>query len=320
MRKPDCYLGSSEYSNHWIIPRACWLVRRVTWQKDGDHRLIRVAPPIRGEAYGKHEKDLQYFIVGPHYDGYKFWKLRWPILNLIYYPFQVYVYLIREDKQPTSDDDPIVDRITGDELEIVAWADLCRSFTQALKVMLDNWKGNLPGTAPRVPMRDEESGEICVEPTQPSNAAVLRMPDCYLSSGDNGEPWDIPRACWMLKRFRFWKREHRLIKVIPPIRGESCGRPGQDLHYFIVAPHSQGDYFWMLMWPLLNLIKYPFPVYIYTIAPGRGPMRDDDPSIDTLTEKDLTMMAWGDLCRSFRQAVRVMIDLRNQNLDKPREH
>jgi hypothetical protein len=142
IRKPDCYLSSSEYSDEWILPRACWLVRPVRLWNDPEHRLIKVAPPICGETYGRPGQNLHYFIAGPRYYGYKFWKLRWPLLNLIYYPFQVYVRLIPESKQPSTDDDPIVDQITGDELQIVAWADLCRSLNQALKVMRDNLKQN----------------------------------------------------------------------------------------------------------------------------------------------------------------------------------
>jgi hypothetical protein len=66
--QPDFYLASSD-SAQFDPPRACFVQVVLKGESSGDYTLVRCDPPLRGRDFGLGRRDLDCFLVKPHFSG-----------------------------------------------------------------------------------------------------------------------------------------------------------------------------------------------------------------------------------------------------------
>src|SRR5260370_5201352 len=113
--------------------------------------------------------------------------------------------------------------------------------------------------------------------------------DFYLGSSDYVGEWATPRACWIEKKIRVnASSEYLLLEVFPLLVGGQWGSPG--VSRLVISPHEKGTTF--------ERIKYPFPVYEYSVSSNLEHMPD------FLQPEQLEMVAWGELYKSPESALK----------------
>ena len=84
----------------------------------------------------------------------------------------------------------------------------------------------------------------------------MTTPDFYLASTE-GYDLEEPRKCWKVRRLSTTDRNDLLlIRVEPPLIGQTYGLGGRDIQYVIVATRHQGS----ALFPIME-----WPVYVHVV-------------------------------------------------------
>lgn len=121
-KRPDFCIASSEWRPLYK-PRECWIKSRLKCCGRDDFFLIQIEPPVlyNDKVYGTVELDE--VIVASRHEGYTVSKINeWPL----------YVHLIRLRSKLMN---PPVNKLSKDDIEKVAWAELYPSLNAARKAM-----------------------------------------------------------------------------------------------------------------------------------------------------------------------------------------
>lgn len=113
MAEPDFYLASSD---SYILekPRRVWSIKRMSIPSRDDLLLVRITPPVRSEACGPKEQDIDIVLLATRRKGASLFPIReWPVA----------VYVIR----PLIDDIAKRDKLNYGEFENMAWAEVYKS-------------------------------------------------------------------------------------------------------------------------------------------------------------------------------------------------
>lgn len=117
--KPDFFLGSTEHTGEFAIPRSCWVVRKVSDPNTRTCLLVRSSPHVT-PSEEKLGVVLDHLILAPHYDGTE-------IDPISEWPLHVYVYLVLRASILSEQ------AFRWPDVESVAWGELYRSEEEALR-------------------------------------------------------------------------------------------------------------------------------------------------------------------------------------------
>lgn len=113
MCAPDFYLASSDVTpdSDLARPRRCWRLRRLATDTRDDLLLVRIAPPLPGQAFGLGDREIDQLLLAARHKGFSLFPIStWP----------VYVHVAR----PLVDDIEFRDKLNTRELHSFAWAEL----------------------------------------------------------------------------------------------------------------------------------------------------------------------------------------------------
>lgn len=115
-------------------------------------------------------------------------------------------------------------------------------------------------------------------------------PDFYLASSE-GYDLEAPRRCFRIKRLGGdFRDDYLLIKVDPPLVGQSHALGGQDVDQIVIAPRHRG----VSLFPILE-----WPVFVHVVR-----VLVDDPEIrDKLHDSELEEIAWAELYQTEKEAL-----------------
>jgi hypothetical protein len=120
-RKPDFYMVSSEWKPLYE-PRKCWVQCRFSYLQRNDLFLIKVKPNISYEDKKDGTTIFDEMVIASRHEGYTIDGIKeWPL----------YVHLIKLRKTIGSD----VIKLSEDDIETIAWAELYPSLYLAKKAM-----------------------------------------------------------------------------------------------------------------------------------------------------------------------------------------
>lgn len=110
MIEPDFYLASSE-GYGLEQPRACYIIKKIQFERRTDLYLIAIDPPIIGQGYGLGSVDIDSLVIATrHQDEVLTEPKDWP----------VYVHVARLLVSSSE----VGSVIRHDELQHVGWAEL----------------------------------------------------------------------------------------------------------------------------------------------------------------------------------------------------
>ncbi|MGB8222784.1 MAG: hypothetical protein WCF10_09355, partial [Polyangiales bacterium] len=99
-----------------------------------------------------------------------------------------------------------------------------------------------------------------------------------------------PRACWFIRRLRDVNRDdYMLVKIDPPLIGQSFGLGGNDVTTLLLSTRHQG-------FSLYPVTEWPTYVYVTRIA---------DPRVleaESFTPEQVQLIAWGEIFADLHEA------------------
>lgn len=118
-------------------------------------------------------------------------------------------------------------------------------------------------------------------------------PDFFLASTE-GYGFDVPRACYRVRRVagRAPADDYLVVRIDPPLDGQSFGRGEHDLDKVVLATRHQGA----TLFPVSE-----WPTYVH-VARLLGPAEKKD----RLEAGDLDSIGWGELYRTEAEARRAV--------------
>ncbi|BCW92246.1 MAG: hypothetical protein ACOYU7_06185 [Bacillota bacterium] len=112
------YLASKE-SYALSQPRRCFPIRRVATDKRSDLLLVRIDPPLIGQAFGLGAKDIEYLVLAPRHESVSLFPVsEWPA--------HVHVARILRDAPETRG------YLEPSELEEIGWGEIYPDQASAL--------------------------------------------------------------------------------------------------------------------------------------------------------------------------------------------
>jgi hypothetical protein len=99
-------------------PRACWTEGRLRDQVRDDYMLIRVDPPVIGQAYGLGNEDIAELIIAARWKGYTLF----PVTE---WGCSVYVMRILDESISETSS------FAAEQIEVIAWANIHRTREEA---------------------------------------------------------------------------------------------------------------------------------------------------------------------------------------------
>jgi hypothetical protein len=110
MKDSDFFLASSE-GYGLEQPRSCKRVKRLSSDTRDDLLLVKIAPPLIGQAYGLGARDIDTLIIATRHKGVSLFPIKeWPVF--------VHVARLLIDNPEERD------RVHDDEFKLIAWAEL----------------------------------------------------------------------------------------------------------------------------------------------------------------------------------------------------
>jgi hypothetical protein len=117
--KADFYLASSE-GYGLEQPRTCYRIKQLKSHTREDLLLIRIDPPIPGQAYGFGGRDIDKVVVATRHVGSSLFPIRdWPVF--------VHVAI------PLIDNLELRERVEDQEIREIGWAELYQTRKAAKK-------------------------------------------------------------------------------------------------------------------------------------------------------------------------------------------
>ena len=108
---PDFYLSSTE-GYGLETPRACFRIKRLKGRSYDDYLLVKIDPPIFGQAYGLGAEDIDYVVLAVRYVKTSLFPIsEWPL----------YVHVAR-----LLCDTDIADKTSLEEkdIELIGWGEI----------------------------------------------------------------------------------------------------------------------------------------------------------------------------------------------------
>jgi len=119
---------------------------------------------------------------------------------------------------------------------------------------------------------------------------TANAPDFFLGSSEHRGEWSLPRACWIQARINDDNGgEYLLVRINPPVIGQTYGLGEHDIADLIIAPHCSGA-------TLFPLSRFPLPVYVYRILDRA--IADDF----SFNPSRVEMVAWCEIYRKEEDA------------------
>lgn len=123
--------------------------------------------------------------------------------------------------------------------------------------------------------------------------ASLRTNDksvLYLTTAGEYKLLSSPRACSFVRRLRDVNRDdYMLVKIDPPLIGQSFGLGGNDVTELLLSTRHQG-------FSLFSTRREPMEVYVARIV---------DPKVldaDSFTREQVQLIAWGTVFKTLAEA------------------
>jgi hypothetical protein len=122
-----------------------------------------------------------------------------------------------------------------------------------------------------------------------------RKPDFFIStSGESTGDLCTPRACWIEGRLKDRLRDDlMLVKVDPPVIGQTYGLGDQDITHLVIATRHKG-------FTLFPITEWPAHVYICRI------LLDEVVSTKFVESNSVEMIGWGRLFCSLDDVISTM--------------
>lgn len=125
-------------------------------------------------------------------------------------------------------------------------------------------------------------------------------PIFYLTTAGEYKLLSKPRACWFVRRLRDVNRDdYMLVRVDPPLVGQSFGLGGNDITTLLLSTRHQG-------FSLYPVNAWPTNVYVARIA---------DPQVlnsDSFTREQVQLIAWGEIFNDLRAATQRAQELESE--------
>lgn len=117
--KPDFFLGSTEHTGEFAIPRGCWIVRKILDPNTRTCLLVRISPHVT-PSEKRPGAVLDHLILAPHYEGSE-------IDPVSEWPLHVYIYLVLRAAIPLEP------TFHWPAVEQIAWGELYPSEEEATR-------------------------------------------------------------------------------------------------------------------------------------------------------------------------------------------
>ena len=115
-------------------------------------------------------------------------------------------------------------------------------------------------------------------------------PIFYLTTAGEYKLLSQPRACWFLRRLRDVNRDdYMLVKIVPPLIGQSFGLGGNDVTELLLSTRHQG-------FSLFFARREPMEVYVARVV---------DPKVlqaESFTREQVELIAWGTVFNTLPEA------------------
>lgn len=115
-------------------------------------------------------------------------------------------------------------------------------------------------------------------------------PVFYLTTAGEYKLLSKPRTCWFIRRLRDVNRDdYMLVKIEPPLIGQSFGLGGNDVHELLISTRHQG-------FSLFSKCREPMEVYVARVM---------DPKVleaHSFTREQVELVAWGTVFYTLSEA------------------